>query len=771
MDIQKNTMNNNISFLRIRPCDNDNEIYLNSRKKEGTSTFLIKSDVSVNTDNLHNKEFQTVSKDITINSDVWMVTDENWKEFKSLHPKRLIYIFKNNIEIALEVIDRLKPHTILISTNSELQFLKSINSKTSFITSTYVETIEEAIEFANAGVSDLLLRDWSSEQILELQNLEGLNFYERTLLSPVFSIDEAREEFDKERFFRFLKTRNVRGFRREETSWSPGSGKNIPNLNNFVFNNKSQINHSEIDSLLKRVLDGYQINNDDLRVLFNTAGEKINDIANVANELNFLKNGNNVSYVKNRNINYTNQCYYKCGFCGFSKGPNSLNLKEKPYTIDIEEVVERTVEAYDMGASEVCLQGGIHPDYTGEFYLKMVEDIKASVPEMHIHGFTPLEIWQGAETIDLSVEEYLSLLKKAGLNTLPGTAAEILDDRVRKYLCPDKITSSQWAYVMEVAHSLGIKSTATIMFGHIDDIDSWVNHFSLIKNVQSKTNGFTEVVPLPFVHMGSPIYLQGKSMPGPTWDEVVLIHSLARIYFVNSIDNIQASWVKLGHDGAGKLLHAGVNDLGGTLINENISRASGADHGQETTEDQFVQIIESENKNPILRNTLYTDKQVDDAPYGGGPGMVLMPEPLDKAITSSKADINVFLTPSGQQLNENLISELLEYKSINLVCGRYEGYDQRILEIHSDYEISIGQSVVSGGEVPALYLLEALIRKIPDVLGNPESLKSETFTDNKIDYPVYTRPEIFKNKKVPEVLLSGNHQKIDEWKKNNLKDI
>ena len=166
-----------------------------------------------------------------------------------------------------------------------------------------------------------------------------------------------------------------------------------------------------------------------------------------------------------------------------------------------------------------------------------------------------------------------------------------------------------------------------------------------------------------------------------------------------------------------------------------------------------------------------TYKQVDDTPYGGGPGMVLMPEPLDKAITSTKADINVFLSPSGQQLNENLISELLEYKSINLVCGRYEGFDQRILEIHSDYEISIGQSVVSGGEVPAMYLLEALIRKIPDVLGNPESLKSETFTNNKIDYPVYTRPEIYKNMEVPEVLLSGNHQKIDEWKKNNLKDI
>ena len=606
MDIQKSTMNN-ISFLRIRPCDSDNEIYLNSRKKEGTSTFLLKSNVSINSNELHKKGFQTVSRDIDIDSDSWIITDKNWDKFKSVNPKRLIYNFKNNIETALEIIDRLKPHTILVSSSSDLQFLKSINSKTNFITSTYVETIEEAIEFANAGVSDLLLRDWSSEQILELQKVEGLNFYERTLLSPIFSIDEARIEFDKERFFRFLKTRNVRGFRRKETSWSPGSGKNIPNLNNFVFNNRSQISHSEIDSLLGRILDGYQISNNDLRVLFNTAGKKINDIANVANELNFIKNGNNVSYVKNRNINYTNQCYYKCGFCGFSKGPNSLNLKEKPYAIDIQEVVERTVEAYEMGASEVCLQGGIHPDYTGDFYLKMVEDIKSAVPEMHIHGFTPLEIWQGAETINLSVEDYLSQLKKAGLNTLPGTAAEILDDRVRKYLCPDKITSSQWAYVMEVAHSLGIKSTATIMFGHIDDIDSWVNHFSLIKNVQNKTHGFTEVVPLPFVHMGSPIYLRGKSMPGPTWDEIVLIHSLARIYFVNLIDNIQASWVKLGHDGAGRLLHAGVNDLGGTLINENISRASGADHGQETTQDQFIQIIESENKNPVLRNTLYTE--------------------------------------------------------------------------------------------------------------------------------------------------------------------
>ena len=600
-------MYKNISFLRIRPCDNENEIYLNSRRLEGTSTFLIRSELKLEINKIHQKEFQTLSKDIEIDVDSWLINDSNWKSFIDKHPKRLIYNFKNKKEIALEIIDRLKPHTILVSKPSNLKFLNSIKTNTKFITTAYVDNIEEVVEYLKYGISDLLLRDWSSAQIDELQNIEGYNFYERTLLSPIFSIDEAREEFNKERYFRYLNTRNVRGFRREKTDWSPGSGKKLPELNNFVFNNKSQFKYTEIDEILQNVINGYQITDNELKLLFHTAGEKINDISNTANELNFIKNGNNVTFVKNRNINYTNQCTYKCGFCGFSKGPNSLNLKEKPYSIDIQEIVDRSVEAFEMGASEVCLQGGIHPNYTGEFYLNMVKEIKQAIPEMHIHGFTPLEIWQGAETINLSIEDYLKLLMDAGLNTLPGTAAEILDDRIRRFLCPDKITSSQWAYVMEVAHSLGLKSTSTIMFGHIDDIDSWVNHFSLIKNIQMNTGGFTEVVPLPFVHMGSPIYLRGKSMPGPTWDEVVLIHSLARIYFTNIIDNIQASWVKLGHDGAGKLLKAGVNDLGGTLINENISRASGADHGQETTGKQFIELIESFNKTPILRNTLYTE--------------------------------------------------------------------------------------------------------------------------------------------------------------------
>ncbi len=600
-------MSKNISYLRIRPCDNDNEIYLNSRKNEGTSAFLIKEDTSVDIELIHSKEFQTISKNIEIDSDMWIVNENNWKTYKTSESKRLIYKHSGSRENALEVIDRLNPGFVLINNVSDIAFFKSIKTKNKFLISSYADSIEEVLLLSNKGIDDLLLRDWSSEQILEIQNHIGFNYYERTVLSPLFSIDEARELFDSKRYFRYLNAKDVRGYRRVKTEWSPGSGLPLHKLANFEHNYFSQFKDEVFDEIIQKINNSEPISEDDLFKLFRTSGTKLNDIVEVANKLNLEKNGNKVSFVKNRNINYTNQCYYKCGFCGFSKGPNSLNLKEKPYSIDIPEIVDRSVEAYEMGASEVCLQGGIHPEYTGEFYMSMIQQIKNAVPDLHIHGFTPLEIWQGAETINTPVEEYLEMLRDAGLNTLPGTAAEILDDRVRKYLCPDKITSSQWAYVMEVAHSLGIKSTATIMFGHIDDVKSWVNHFKLIRDIQSTTGGFTEVVPLPFVHMGSPIYLQGKSMPGPTWDEVVLIHALARIFFHNSVDNIQASWVKLGHDGAGKLLHAGVNDLGGTLINENISRASGADHGQETTQNQFIEIISNENKIPMLRNTLYTD--------------------------------------------------------------------------------------------------------------------------------------------------------------------
>ena len=607
MDTQKNmNLQNNISFLRIRPCDSDNEIYLNSRKKEGTSSFYI--DKPVDLEKIHKKDFQTISDSKLDESFQWFVTYKNWKEFEDVDSHRIVYRSSNNLENDMEVITRLNPSYVLLTDLENIKFLKSIQPSLNFKISKYVNSIEEAKESMAKGVQDLWLRDWSYKEIKELKNTSNFELFERTLFSLV-DVNKARKLLSKIQFTNFLQLRDVRGYKRFPTNWSPGSGKEIPKLNGLTYNVSSSFKSTNFEKILSKAQEGNEISNDELEELFKTSGKYINKIAEVADNLNRSINKDDVTFVKNRNINYTNQCYFKCGFCGFSKGPKSLNLKEKPYNLEPQEVVKRSVEAFNDGASEVCLQGGIHPEYTGKFYLELVKQIKKEVPDLHIHGFTPLEIWQGAETINLSVEDYLTLLKDAGLNTLPGTAAEILDNRIRKYLCPDKITSEQWGYVMEVAHSLEIKSTATIMFGHIDDIKSWVNHFDLIKRIQKRTKGFTEIVPLPFVHMGSPIFLQGKSMPGPTWDEVTLIHALARIYFYGSIDNIQASWVKLGHDGASKLLHAGVNDLGGTLINENISRASGADHGQHTTDIEFVELIEKSNKKPFLRNTLYTEKK------------------------------------------------------------------------------------------------------------------------------------------------------------------
>ena len=597
---------NNISYLRIRPCDSDNEIYLSSRHKEGTSAFTLKNDTKVDFNSLLVKGFQTITSDLSIEASAWFITDETIGHKLTQYSKRLIYRYNGNKENALEVISRHKPGYVLVEDSEDIQFFKSINATTDFKVSIYANSIDIAQKAILKGVDDLFLRDWSKDQIIELQNTTNNNLYERTVLSPLLEINEARNILEKIEFTNYLQTRNVRGYKREVSTWYPGSGEPIPNLFNFSSETHSDYKSPKFDQILSNFDKTKTLSEDDLLELFKTSGKHINELAELADDLTRSVHGNKVTFVKNRNINYTNQCYYKCGFCGFSKGPQSLDLKEKPYTLTPDEVLQRTIEAHQTGASEVCLQGGIHPSYTGDFYIDLVKRIKQELPEMHIHGFTPLEIWQGANTVNKSVEAYLAELKEAGLGTLPGTAAEILDDRIRKYLCDDKITSSQWGYVMEVAHSIGIKSTATIMFGHIDDLESWVNHFQLIKDIQIKTNGFTEIVPLPFVHMGSPIFLQGKSMPGPTWDEVILMHALARIYFHNTIDNIQASWVKLGHDGAKVLLRSGVNDLGGTLINENISRASGANHGQETTDTEFVNLIKDAGKVPYLRNTLYT---------------------------------------------------------------------------------------------------------------------------------------------------------------------
>ena len=325
----------------------------------------------------------------------------------------------------------------------------------------------------------------------------------------------------------------------------------------------------------------------------------------VADDLRQRAVGDVVTFVSNRNINYTNVCTFKCRFCGFSKGPLSLNLRGTPYLLTLDDISERVAEADAMGATEVCLQGGIHPNFDGDYYLEVIKAVRAASPTIHIHGFTALEVTEGAKRLGEPLDQYLRRLMDAGLKTLPGTAAEILDDEIRRDLCPDKINTEEWLYAHRTAHSIGLRSNITIMFGSIEHPVHWARHMVRTRALQKETGGFTEFVPLPFVHMASPIYLQKKSRRGPTFREALLMHAVARIAYRGSIDNIQASWVKMGAEGAQQLLRAGVNDLGGTLIDENISRAAGAEHGQMMDEAAFRAIVEPLGRRLEQRTTLY----------------------------------------------------------------------------------------------------------------------------------------------------------------------
>jgi len=268
------------------------------------------------------------------------------------------------------------------------------------------------------------------------------------------------------------------------------------------------------------------------------------------------------------------------------------------------------------------MQGGIHPEYTGQTYIDIVKTVKEAVPEMHVHAFSPLEVWQGAATSNHSLEGYLTELKQAGLSTLPGTAAEILDDEVRSVICPDKINTAQWLEVMETAHRVGFRSTATIMYGHVDEPIHWARHLIRVRDLQKKTGGFTEFVPLPFVHMEAPMYLKGKARRGPTFRETILVHAVARLALHPHITNIQASWVKMGHEGVGAALNAGCNDLGGTLMNESISRAAGTQHGQETSPEKMRHMIESAGRTARQRTTLYDDAHDADVARGSTAGIL-----------------------------------------------------------------------------------------------------------------------------------------------------
>ncbi|GBD83870.1 aminodeoxyfutalosine synthase [bacterium BMS3Abin02] len=478
--------------------------------------------------------------------------------------------------------------------------------------------VAEALACVQEGATDLLFGDWDDEQIGRLRDALEVPLIERTAFPSSIALDAVRAELTGSTWTTYLRLVDGVGAARRRDEWAPGKDMPIPAppgrmsaewadtaWMTAVVSDPITGATSDVKRILGRSLDGNPPTRNEIETLFQARGGDVEAIAWTADRLRVEAVGETVTYIVNRNINYTNVCTYKCRFCAFSKGPRSLDLRGTPYLMSVEDVVRMASEAWDRGATEACLQGGIHPGFTGDFYLELVEEIKAVLPGIHIHGFTPLEVWQGAETLDISVRDYLKRLRDAGLGSLPGTAAEILDDRVRIHLCPDKITTAEWADVMMIAHELGFRSTATVMFGHIDDPAAWANHLEVVRTIQRRTGGFTEFVPLPFVHMGAPIYLQGNSRMGPTWDEVVLMHAVARIAFDGLIPNVQASWVKLGLDGACRLLDAGCNDLGGTLMGEAITRSAGASHGQEMTVGQFEDLIRSAGRVPSRRTTLY----------------------------------------------------------------------------------------------------------------------------------------------------------------------
>jgi FO synthase len=386
------------------------------------------------------------------------------------------------------------------------------------------------------------------------------------------------------------------------TQWYSGANQHPPTL---VPGTAFTRHGSALDEVLDGVRLGHEVGIDEIVTLFGARGREVVAVAELADELRQAAVGDALTWVHNRNINYTNVCTFKCKFCGFAKGKLTLNLRGTPYLLTLDDIAERAREAWDLGATEVTLQGGIHPDFDGDYYIDVTRAVKDAVPDMHVHGFTALEVTEGARRLGEDLRTYLTRLKDAGLASLPGTAAEILDDEVRAVLCPDKINTEQWLECHRQAHAVGLHSNVTIMFGSIEQPLSWARHIVATRELQKETGGFTEFVPLPFVHMASPIYLMKRARRGPTFRETLLMHAVGRIAYHGHIDNIQASWVKIGLEGAVQLLKSGCNDMGGTLMNENISRAAGAAHGQEMTAQRFTQLAEQLGRRAEQRTTGY----------------------------------------------------------------------------------------------------------------------------------------------------------------------
>ncbi len=358
-------------------------------------------------------------------------------------------------------------------------------------------------------------------------------------------------------------------------------------------------------AIIEAARAGHTLREADIVRLFSVDGRDLDALIGAADELRHESVGDAVTYVINRNINYTNICLYHCGFCAFSKGQGSKDLRGPAYNLDLDEVARRTLEAAAAGATEVCLQGGIHPSFTGETYLNIVRAVKEAVPRMHVHAFSPLEVQHGASTLALPLREYLERLRDAGLSTLPGTAAEILDDEIRAIICPDKLRTDEWLEVIGTAHEVGLRTTATIMYGHVEEPLHWARHLRRLRALQERTGGITEFVPLGYVHMEAPLWRKGRTRSGPTFREAVLMHAVPRLALHPLIVNIQTSWVKMGAQGAALCLGAGANDLGGTLMNESITRAAGGAHGQQLDAAQLQALARGVGRPARQRTTLY----------------------------------------------------------------------------------------------------------------------------------------------------------------------
>ena len=365
----------------------------------------------------------------------------------------------------------------------------------------------------------------------------------------------------------------------------------------------------ETAAVLDRALSGEDITSEEAVVLFGAEGQEYNAMVMTADELRRRTVGDIVTYVVNRNINFTNVCIKGCGFCAFSRDFR----QEEGYLLPVEEIIRRAKEAWDYGATEVCIQAGLPPKMEGDLYIRLCEALKKELPDMHIHGFSPEEVLYGSIRSGWTIKQYLTELKAAGVGSLPGTSAEVLDQELRDKISPGRITVDQWTEVITTAHELGIPTTSTVMFGFLETPIQLAKHMDLIRGIQQQTGGITEFVPLSFVHTEAPMFMKGlvdDVRPGPSGIEVIKMHAIARIMLNNWIPNIQASWVKEGPRMSQLLLTAGVNDLGGTLINESISTAAGAQHGQLMRPSEFRQMIRQAGRVPAERYTTYKTRRV-----------------------------------------------------------------------------------------------------------------------------------------------------------------